>query len=103
MDPPSSASGNESEIVRRLQAIVDHASAGGSIDSAASEFAECAEALRHIWSQSAASDSAESLDASNGDEAVDAGRETRSLPHHLGRFEIRRMLGHGGFGVVLLA
>ncbi len=103
MDPASSANDDESEIVRRLQAIVDRTSNGSSVDSAENDFAECAEVLSHFWNESAASVPVESLDASTGDRAMDASGAARSLPRHLGRFEIRRMLGHGGFGVVLLA
>jgi len=93
---------SESEVLRTMQALIDSASGcGGAIDSTAADFADCMSALRQVWPESIdhVANSTASHSRRNGVEAASG------LPHgeRLGRFEIRKLLGHGGFGVVLLA
>jgi eukaryotic-like serine/threonine-protein kinase len=104
MDSMFPGSESESEIVRRMQALVDHdLESGGPIDSVVKDFAQCVAVLRQFWPDSADSHFHLAVDGSQSDGKADGAIDPPELPQRLGRFEIRRMLGHGGFGVVLLA
>lgn len=93
---------DESAIVRQMVALIDEMSQDEvSSISTIRDVAECLQLLSQAWPQPSCST------------GLDACNSTPGLPCNSGvpadisvvgeRFEIRRMLGHGGFGVVLLA
>ena len=102
MDSFFSDSVNESEIVRQMHALVDKTSGSGSVgDLEADGFNQCVELLRSVW-PSSTGDERESTSSENGQNSPNAPSQS-TIIGRLGRFEIRGLLGHGGFGVVLLA
>lgn len=93
----------ESEIARRIQALIDDApSHGSAIDSDADGFVDCLKLVRKLWSEEGTQE-ANDGHAAGLSEHDGTRRPDGVLPRRLGRFEVRRILGHGGFGIVLLA
>jgi serine/threonine protein kinase/tetratricopeptide (TPR) repeat protein len=92
----------ESTIVRQMAELVDAMSADDAESvSAMSDVAACLQLLSR-----ASPSSAGSTEASVADHTPTSRNESGQLSKFAfagDRFEIRRMLGHGGFGVVLLA
>lgn len=84
-----------------MQELVDRGSGSAtSSDAGTSEFSHCVEILRELWPSS--TDGESSTYSSCGD-SVSGAPSQPGNSGRLGRFEIRGTLGHGGFGVVLLA
>ncbi|MBI2825239.1 MAG: protein kinase [Planctomycetia bacterium] len=92
-------------VVREMAAAADQsAEREVSNESAWRVIGECADLLSRFWpaeGNGASKDHAASGGARPRDDAGHG--DQTGLPQHFGRFEIRRALGHGGFGVVFLA
>jgi tetratricopeptide (TPR) repeat protein len=120
-DPASIESGRlaiedlSASLAREMAAAADQSARGEvSSASAARAIGEWAELLSRFWPADGESAARGSLDDTSkahetSDELNDhapsyplLSREDSGSPQHLGRFEIRRALGHGGFGIVFL-
>src|SRR5262245_3344004 len=95
---PSLDSRGESTIARRMAELVDALSEESSdTASAEREISVYLQLLSSAWPASATSADANAVDDTpNSDDPCHSTFASD-------RFEIRRLLGHGGFGVVLLA
>jgi tetratricopeptide (TPR) repeat protein len=90
--PPSESSIRESEAIRQLRAGIDEFCGESGSNAQAADNDACFELLKTVWSNEGRTKT-EDDGTSNG----------VPLPRAFGRFELRRLLGHGGFGVVFLA
>jgi tetratricopeptide (TPR) repeat protein len=90
----------ESTIVRQMVELVDGMSdESAESASAIRDVAVCLQFLAQAWPASACSTDASILNSTPDKESF---REPQDDSSGDNRFEIRRLLGHGGFGVVLL-
>jgi len=93
-------------LIREMAAAAEQpASRDLSSESIAGAISDCAELLGRYWPEADASESRTSDVAScpGEDDADDrTSSPPNTAPRKLDRFEIRRPLGHGGFGIVFL-
>ncbi len=87
-----------SAVARRIQALIDESrSSDAPRQSGSIDIAECLLVLQELWPD------VEPSAAQEGHEDRERPEFSAPWPRNLGRFELRRLLGSGGFGVVLLA
>jgi tetratricopeptide (TPR) repeat protein len=93
----------ESEVLRNMGKAADEISPSElNSPSAAQDIVECLEMLARFWPQSQPERSTASIVASLFANPVVA-QASNMTGRRVGRYEIKRMIGHGGFGVVFLA
>lgn len=80
---------SDAGLLSRIRALADASTAGSCTDG---DVVDCLEMLERVWPGSVSGHSASTV----------SNEENDALPNGLQRFEVRRLLGQGGFGAVFL-